>query len=76
MRVVVNGEDWGIYPNVQQFNKDFLKENYQTTKGSRWKVSGSPMGDGGLRYLGDDIEEYRRRYSLKSDENEDAWRHS
>ncbi len=32
------------------------------------------MGDGGLRYLGDDIEEYRRRYSLKSEENEDAWK--
>ena len=26
MRVVINGESWGVYPNVQQFNKDFLRE--------------------------------------------------
>ena len=24
MRVVINGESWGIFVNVQQFNKDFV----------------------------------------------------
>ena len=24
VRLVINGENWGIYANVQQFNKDFL----------------------------------------------------
>ncbi|MEZ6048671.1 MAG: CotH kinase family protein [Planctomycetaceae bacterium] len=33
VRVVINGEDWGIYTNVQQFNKEFLKENYGSSKG-------------------------------------------
>jgi hypothetical protein len=74
VRVVINGENWGVYTNVQQFNKDFLQENYRTEKGARWKVKGSPMGGGGLEYLGEDLAEYRRRYDLKTDENEDDWK--
>src|SRR6185436_7311808 len=38
VKVVINGESWGVYVNAQQFDKVFLKENYQTTKGTRWKV--------------------------------------
>jgi hypothetical protein len=73
-RVVINGEDWGIYTNVQQFNKDFLQENFRTEKGARWKVKGSPMGAGGLEYLGEDLAEYKRRYDMKTEENEEDWR--
>ena len=73
VKVVINGRSWGIYANAQQFNKDFLKENYDTKKGSRWKVSGSPRGDGGLRYLGQDVEEYRSRFEIKSKDKDEAW---
>ena len=45
VRVVVNGESWGLYVNTEQFNKDFIKEWYGTTKGARWKVPGSPGGE-------------------------------
>jgi hypothetical protein len=65
VKVVINGESWGIYSNVQQFNKDFLKEFYGTTAGARWKVAGSPQADGGLRYLGDEI---------KSRDDDDSWK--
>ncbi|WP_146511052.1 CotH kinase family protein [Thalassoglobus neptunius] len=74
MKVVINGRSWGIYANSQQFNKDFLKDFYDTKKGTRWKVSGSPNGDAGLRYLGEEIEPYRERYEMKSNDDEDAWR--
>lgn len=74
VKVVINGESWGVYSNAQQFNKDFVKENFKTKKGNRWKVSGSPRGDGGLRYVGDDIAEYRSRFEIKSKESEEAWR--
>ena len=74
MKVVINGESWGIYCNVQQFNKDFLKEFYGTTAGARWKVSGSPQADGGLRYLGEDIAPYRQRFEIKSKDREDSWK--
>lgn len=73
-KVVINGESWGVYPSVQQFDKVFLEENYKTTKGTRWKVRGSPGGGGGLEYLGDDINEYKRRYEMKSGDNEKAWK--
>ncbi len=74
MKVVINGESWGVYCNVQQFNKDFLKEFYGTTAGARWKVSGSPQADGGLRYLGEDIAPYRQRFEIKSKDREDSWK--
>ncbi len=74
VQVVINGESWGVYCSVEQFNKDFLKRNFGTSKGARWKVSGSPNGDGGLRYLGEDLEPYRERFDLKSKEDPEAWK--
>lgn len=74
VKVVINGRSWGVYANAQQFNKDMLKENYDTKKGTRWKVSGSPRGDAGLRYLGEDLEPYRSRFDIKSKDNEESWR--
>ena len=73
VRVVINGENWGVYVNVQQFNKDFVSENFGTTKGARWKVSGNPGADGGLRYFGENVEEYKRRFQIKSGDDEQAW---
>ena len=66
VRVVINGENWGVYTNVQQFNKQFLKENYGSDKGARWKVSGSPRGGGGLDYRGEDPANYQHPYEQKS----------
>ncbi len=74
VKVVINGESWGVYVSAQQFDKEFLKENYNSSKGTRWKVRGSPGGGGGLEYLGEDIEAYKRRYEMKSGENEKAWK--
>lgn len=72
-RVVINGESWGIYPNAQQYNKDLVNEWFKTTGGSRWKVPGSPGGRGGLEYLGDDPEAYKRIYEIKSKDDPKAW---
>jgi hypothetical protein len=74
VRVVINGEYWGVYANVQQFNKDFIWENFRTDAGTRWKVSGNPAADGGLRYLGEAIEPYQQRFTIKSRDNQQAWR--
>jgi len=73
VRVVINGESWGIYLNVQQFNKDFLRDYYGTTKGARWKVPGSPRGRAGLEYLGDAVESYKRLYEIKTKDDPKAW---
>ena len=46
VKLVINGQNWGIYVNVQQFNKDFLDQWYDSTKGNRWKAN-SGNGTGG-----------------------------
>lgn len=73
VRVVINGENWGIYANAEQFNKDFTKDRLHTTKGARWKVPGSPGGRGGLGYLGEDPAAYRRIYEIKSKDDPASW---
>lgn len=73
VRLVINGESWGLYINVQQINKDFIQEWFGTRKGARWKVPGSPHGRGGLAYLGDDPAPYQRIYEIKSKDEPQAW---
>jgi len=59
MRVVINGENWGAYANQQEFDKQFLGDNFKSTKGTRWKSPNNSTG-GGLDYLGDDVAAYKR----------------
>jgi len=73
VRVVINGESWGVYANAEQFNKDFVKEWFDTTKGARWKVPGSPGGRGSLAYLGDDTAQYKAIYEIKSKDDPKSW---
>jgi spore coat protein CotH len=73
MRVVINGENWGIYLNTQQFNKDLVRDYFGTEEGARWKVPGSPRGMGGLEYLGPSADSYRSIYSIRSKDVAKSW---
>ena len=73
VRVVINGESWGIYLNAQQFNKDFLRDFYKTENGARWKVPGRPGGRGGMEFLGDETDAYEGIYEIKSKDDSKAW---
>jgi spore coat protein CotH len=73
VRVVINGESWGIYLNAQQFNKDFTRDFFTSTKGARWKVPGSPGGRAGLQYIGDRVEDYKRLYEIASKDDPRSW---
>ncbi len=73
IRLVINGENWGIYVNLQQFNKDFIRDEFNTTKGARWKIP-QMSPNGGLVYVGDDIESYKRTYEIKSKDDPNSWR--
>lgn len=73
VRVVINGECWGIYTSVQQFNKDFVRDHFGVTGGARWKVPGSPQTRAGLEYLGEDEAPYRRLYQLKTKDAPEVW---
>ena len=73
MRVVINGESWGVYVNAQQYNKDFLRDYYKTDKGARFKVPGSPGGRGGFEYLGEDLAAYKQIYEIKTRGDPKVW---
>ena len=73
VKLVINGESWGIYVNSQQFNKDFLDEWFGTKGGVRWKVP--PGRESGLVYNGNQPSAYQQSYQLKTREEEapNAW---
>ena len=73
VRVVINGENWGIYQNVEQVNKAFLKEWYKTDAGARWKAPGQPNGRAGLEYWGDNPGPYKSTYEIKGKDDPKAW---
>jgi hypothetical protein len=73
VRLVVNGENWGVYINVQQFNKDFLREWFSTTEGVRWKVPAGRDRGGGLAYRGPDPDSYKRAFELETADSPEAW---
>jgi hypothetical protein len=73
VRVVINGESWGIYVSSQQYNKDFLRDHFETTDGARWKVPGRPNGRAGMEYLGDNPAQYKRLYEIKSKDTDKSW---
>ncbi|MFO0783582.1 MAG: CotH kinase family protein [Phycisphaerales bacterium] len=75
VQVVINGELWGVYANLQQFNKSFTREHWPQFKGdgARWKVKGSPGARFGLEYTGDDVAAYRQRYELKTKDTPQDW---
>ena len=74
LRLVINGENWGIYVHAQQFNSDFTREWFGTRDGARWKVPGNPRGRGGLEYFGRNPAAYRRVFEIKTDDDPEDWR--
>ncbi len=73
VRVVINGESWGVYVNSEQFNSDFVRDSFQTRGGARWKVKGNPRGGRGLEYFGPDVAAYKRVYDIKTKDDPDSW---
>jgi hypothetical protein len=72
-RVVINGEYWGVYASAQQFNSEFVREHFPRGGGVRWRIPGFPGAQGGMVYLDDDPDSYRRFYELRSRESPQAW---
>ena len=73
VRVVINGESWGVYVNVEQFNSDFVRDAFAEKGGARWKVKGNPRGGRGLEYFGDDLAAYKSVYDIKTRDSDDSW---
>lgn len=89
VKLYLNDQYWGIYLNVQQLNKDFLKEWYESNDGNNFRADkpettfpgggggggGAQWGDGtaAINYLGTDTTEYQKYYTLKSSGYQNPW---
>ena len=72
----LNGQDWGLYSNVEQLNHDFEKEWFRSHTGAMWRARnppGSPAASGkngdslsALYDFGTDTNFYSQHYYLKS----------
>ena len=72
IKLVINGESWGIYVNLQQFNSDFMRDWFGTPKGVRWKVPGR-RPDAAFNWLGPDSLKYSSVYDLKGSSVDQPW---
>lgn len=83
INVYINDVFWGVYPNVQQLDKDHLKQWYLSDDGTNWRAdedaaAGPPnfnSGETALNYLGDDAADYEPIYDLKSTSSESPYEH-
>lgn len=81
VNLTINGQNWGVYANVQQLNKDFYKEWFMTNDGTNWRADAPTGGGGGgwgngttaLNYLGSDTNTYKQYYTLKNTERAYPW---
>lgn len=89
IHLYLNGNDWGVYPSVEQLNKDFIEEWFFSNDGANWRADsptgtgpGGPGGPGGpswgdgtaaLNYLSMDSTDYQEYYTLKSTDTGYPW---
>ena len=66
MRVVINGEDWGIYVNQQALDPAFTAQA-GAGRGPIWTVPASTRARGGLEYWGGDLAPYQQVFELAHD---------
>lgn len=75
IQLYINQVSWGLYPNVQDIDKTFLREWFFSPDGARFRAQpatgsgiGAGWGDGtaGMNFLGLDTNTYKSYYSLKS----------
>ncbi len=88
VRLMINGEYWGVYSLAQNGDGDLIREWFQSNDGDRWRTpnaaGGGPGGGGGggfsspvsaLSWQGTNVARYRSYYELKtSPDPTNAWR--
>jgi hypothetical protein len=46
VRLEINGENWGIYANIQQINAEFIEDWFPSNNGTCWRAIGAFAGFG------------------------------
>jgi hypothetical protein len=73
IRLVINGENFGVFPSLEQFNNDFVREWFGTRGGVRWKIPPGRSSVSALGYVGSNPESYMRAFELKNGDKKKAW---
>jgi predicted RNA-binding protein with TRAM domain len=83
VQLYINGQNWGVYPNVQALNKEHVGEWFLDNDATRWRCEASVdlgptsprfnVGFSSLNYLGDAASDYTNHYTLKSADKADPW---
>ncbi len=73
----VNGNNWGVYVNVQQVNKDMMGEWFTDESGARFEADawlpGAVLNGSSLTQLGTTSASYEHNYDCKTPELLDPW---
>lgn len=72
----INGEDFGVYVNVEQINKDLLREWFEDDEGNRYRAErqpGASANASALVWLGPAIAPYKLGYELKNAKPNNPW---
>lgn len=85
IHLTLNGENWGLYGNIQNLSGEYLNEWFLSNDGTRWRAErttsgggpggGNPFGAGtsSLNYLGTDTTLYKPHYTLKKANKATPW---
>ncbi len=80
VNLYINGQNFGLYSNIQALDGKFIKEWYLNNDGTRWRAEKTINLDGGFgagtssfNYLGDDTTLYKAHYTLKHSELANPW---
>lgn len=76
VRLTINNEDFGIFVNTQQINKDMIEEWWADEDGNRYR--GQPTSilrsnDAALVWLGSQPSSYQSAYELKTEQSPNPW---
>jgi len=64
--LVLNGQNWGVYCNIQQPDKRMLRDYFVADDGLRIRCPNNPNGPG-LRYVGSNPASYMSAYEIQHD---------
>lgn len=79
IHLFINNQDWGLYPNIQGMDKNYLEDWFLSNDGAFFRANpptagpgggGPNWGDGtaGMNYLGTNAATYQNYYTLKSND--------
>ncbi len=67
VKLVINGESWGIYMNCEHLDDEMLSGWYSEEDGNRYKAEGGPGANpSNLTWLGSNTSSYTAQYQLKN----------